>query len=248
MAESYVPVLKRRIVTADGTGHASKILTDDISNWARDQLIILLRKDAVNTVADQIRLDNPPAFASVDRTRGKPITQAVRRVEITFGSALKVAALNILVAELRRAIEASTTRRTGKLSDMSNWQWVYLRNGQRAAFPQSRDGGIPMGPRDAVILRPKLDYATIANMRIVHGGKGLTLKRTRQRSERATRHNQGLGFLAYAARRARRHSAFRGFNVLVKFTQHKVPGEISTRQGTGTIVITPQLGKRIWRG
>lgn len=239
MAEAYVQVVKRKVIVARGDGMLRETLTKDVSDWSRDMLIIQLRKDTVDAVAQQNRLDNPPTSAVVDRTKGKPVLQAVRRTEVTFGLALRAIALNALKAELKRAITQSTTARSGNLSDMSNWEWFYVHNGATQPLPTMGASGILMGPRDAVILRPRVPYASIVNLRVANGARALTLRRTRQREERPTVANQGLGFLAFAARRARRHSMLRAFNVKVVFTRaYQAAGEVNKRQGTGTIVIT----------
>ena len=42
----------------------------------------------------------------------------------------------------------------------------------------------------------------------------------------------------------KRHSLFRGFVVSVLFSRRTVKGELSKIQGTGTIMIRPDVGKR----
>ena len=245
MAEALVPVASRKVVYAKGGG-ASETLTKDVSNWSRNQLILLLRKDAIDTVSQQIKLDNPPAFASVDRSRSKPVREAVRRVEISFGMPLKPQALTLLLGELRRAIMQSTNVRTGRLSNMSNWSFVHVSKGVSHDITGSLMGGsgIPMGPGDFVVLRPTgVPHATVVNRKVATGSRALTLRRTRQKSERPTKANQGIGFLAFAARRAKRHALFRGFHVAVAFTRRVVADELSKKQGTGTIVIRPNVGR-----
>jgi hypothetical protein len=244
-AERFVPVTSRKVVHMKGGGER-ETLTKDVTDWSHNQLILLLRKDSVDVVAQQIRLDNPPAFASVDRSRGKPITEAVRRVEITFGMALKPQALNVLMGELRRAIGQSTSVKTGRLSDMANWTFLHVSKGVSRPISGALMGGsgIPMGPGDFVVLRPTgVPHATVVNRKVRNGSRSMTLRRTRQKSERPTKANQGIGFLAFAARRAKRHSLFRGFHVVVSFTRRIVAGELSRRQGTGTIVIRPNVGR-----
>ncbi|SCK49005.1 hypothetical protein VAR608DRAFT_4870 [Variovorax sp. HW608] len=247
MVEAYVPVIKRQVVRARGDGRMTQSITKDVQGWSRNQLIVALRKDTVDTVAQQIRLENPPEAAVVDNTRGKPILQAVRRTAVNFGSAVRAAALNVLKAELQRAIEQSTIRRSGDLANMNNWEWVYVRDGRRQPLPIMGTSGITMRPGDFIVLRPRVPYASIVNLRVANGSRALTLRKTRQRAERPTKANQRLGFLAFAARRAKRHSLFRGFNVRVSFThRHAIEGEVNRRQGTGTLVITPSSGRGRW--
>jgi hypothetical protein len=241
MAEALVPVAKSKTITVRrGDGSARETITRDVSNWSRNQLIIQLRKDTVDAVATQIRLENPPLAAVVDRTKGKPVLSAVRRTDVAFAIVLKSAALAAVVGELSRAIAQSTTARSGTLSNMANWEWVVVRSGVTQRLGVMGTSGILLGPHDSVALRPtQVPYASVVNMRVANGRRAMTLRQTRQRAERPAIANQGLGFLGYAARRSRRHSLLRAFNVKVVFTnRYPVAGEVNRRQGTGTLVIT----------
>lgn len=242
MAEALVPVVKRKTVAA-GKGRAQTI-TKDVSDWSRNALIEWLRADAIQTTQQQIDLNNPPNFAKVDNTRGKPVQQAVRRVEITFGTVLRAAALNTLQSELRHAIAQTTTPRKGQLSNLANWELAYIKGGQNAPWPTIGHSGLIMGPGDAIVLRPTsaIPYATIVNQRVANGARSRSDKRGKGNKAFTA---MGLGYLSFAAGRLRRHASFKDFNVRVVFTRaFKVAGEISQKQGTGTIVVTPKLRAR----
>jgi len=242
-----VPVETRKVITPKGSGTVREELTKDVNDWARSDIILLFRKDAADTVAQQIKLGNPPTVAVIDKTKGKPITEAVRTIDITFGDALKPKALAVVESELRKAIEKSTKPKSGRLAQMKNWEWVHVRNGQGSGLSLMGGSGIQLGPRDFLALKPvNVPHATVANRRVSGGSLSIGGGK-RKDGTRApiAKKNQGLGFLAYAARRAARHPLLKAFRVRVVFTQaYKVPGELSKLQGTGYVMITPETGKR----
>lgn len=236
-------------------GNVSEKLTYDLSGWTQNQIRILLVGLCVAELDQQIALQNPPAFAEVDGVRGRGIAQAQRKIVVSFGNRLSMAALNMLKAALKQAISQSTRRITGKLSDMSNWQFRYVHNGKVTPLPVTGASGIPMGRNDFIVLMPVgvtgakgQAYATAVNMRVSGAGK-LSFRRSAIGKPAAK--NQGIGFLALAARAAGTSPLFGGFNVLARFTtKHVLPTETVHHQGqgvgpfrTGYLKISPKIGK-----
>jgi len=238
-----VPVPTTETVVARGDGSARGVITKDVTNWARNQVIELMRSDTALEVANQIRLENPPTIAVIDKSRGKPLREAVRTVDITFGSAIKARALAIVEAELARAIKRGTTQRSGRLSNLSNWRWFY----SRGPMPTVGGSGIPLGPGDYLALRPEnVPYATVVNAYVERGAR-ITLKRKVRGGKDA--HGppklDKFGFLEYAARRAQRHPLFAPYYVSVRYTDARpVAGEVSKRKRSAYLIITPRLGRR----
>lgn len=239
------------------SGNVAEKLRYDVTGYALNQVRELLVAVCAQEMEQQISLDNPPAFADVDGVRGKGIANAERKVVISFGVRLKAQALNDLKAALKSAIEHSTVRKSGRLADMANWQYRWIRNGKVTALPIMGASGIPMGPSDFIILMPVgvindkgQAYATAVNKRVASGGK-LTFRRSAKSRPRAR--DQGLGFLALVARACASRPAFDGFNVLAGFTsRHAVGGEVVHRTSknangayrTGFLKISPKTGRR----
>lgn len=244
-----LPIPTSRVIRAK-EGRIAEKLRYDVEGYGLNEVRKLLIEIAGEETAQQIRLDNPPAFTNVDGTRGRSIAFAKRRVTVSFGIRLKVAALTELKRVLKMAIEGATVKRTGRLADMSNWVYSYVRNGRREAMPLGGASGIPMGPRDFIVLMPRgvvngkgQAYATAANMRVAGTGR-LNFKRSAR--GRVSRKNQSIGFLAMAARVAQSSPMFDGFTVNSGFSaRHAITGEVLRRFGvrTGFISVRPKTGR-----
>lgn len=224
----------------------------DVTGYGLNEVRKLLVSIAGEETAQQIQLNNPPAFVNVDGVRGRSITAARRRITVSFGARLKMQALNLLKVALARAINASTKAKTGTLANMSNWEYRYVRNGRAQALPLGGASGIPMGPSDFIVLVPKgvtrngHPYATAVNKRVASAGK---LQFRRSARAKVTRKNQNIGFLALTARAAQTAKEFDGFNVTAAFsTRHALPGEVMRRGQTGYIKIRPKTGRGSRRG
>lgn len=246
-----IPVAKTKTYKARD-GSVGQKLRLDVTDWGINEIREALVGITGQEMQQQINLGNPPAFADVDGVRGRGIAFAQRRTRVSFGMRLKVQALNDLKAALKQAIQASTQKRTGTLSDMSNWHYRYVRNGRSTPLPLAGASGIAMGPNDFITLTPTgvvnrsrgQAYATAANMRVAGGGK-LSFRRSAR--SKVSRKNQSIGYLALAARAAGATAAFGGFNVLAGFTtRYHLPGEVTRIGGvrTGYIKISPKTGKR----
>lgn len=250
-----IPVPKVKTYTARD-GKVAERIALDVANFTVNEVRAYMVRIAEVETAQQIRIDNPPAFVNVDNVRGKSILDVRRRITINYGTRLKVSALNELKRGLMQAIAASTTRRTGRLANPANWQFRYVRNGRTTALPLGSASGIPMGPTDFIVLVPVgvvndkgQAYATAANMRAAGSGR-LSFRRS-AKQKRIRRADQGIGFLALAARSAQASPAFGGFTVTAGFTtRHALGGEVTRRGGTrtGFIKIRPKLGRRGRRG
>lgn len=231
----------------DGGTIVREQLSLDVNNFTRNQIILLLRATAISQIQEQERLGNPPQIIITDNVRGKVPSQAVKRVEVNFGTHLPAAALSILKDILQKTIQRATQRKSGQLSNVaSNWQYVYIRNGKGGPVPIGSRQGIPMSASDAIVLRPQgVPHSTVANIRVRQGrGKAAARKREEKglAPSRAGK-GGGVGFLAQAARKAQRNPIFANYKVVVRFTEHTVPGELWRRRLTGTILITPKVGR-----
>ena len=245
-----LPIAKDQTYQAKD-GRVAQKLAYDVTGYTMNEIRKFLVAITSEQMAEQISIDNPPAFADVDGVRGKGIAYAERKVVVSFGMRLKMQALIDLKAALKTAIERSTAVRTGTLSDMNNWDYRYVRNGHVQALPLTGASGIPMGPQDFIVLVPKSvrnkkgqAYATAANMRVAGSGK-LSFKRSAR--SRPKRGDQSIGYLALTARSAKASAAFGGFNVTANFTTaYHVAGEVTRAGGvrTGYLKISPKTGRR----
>jgi hypothetical protein len=231
-------------------GNVAEKLRYDVMGYTIDAVRELMVYIAEDETEQQMSIDNPPAFVNVDNVRGKSVLDAQKTITITFGTRLQLAALNQLRAALAKAIGASTTTRTGKLANEANWVFRYVRDGRVQPLPLAGGSGIPMGPKDFIVLMPagvindkNQAYATAVNMRVAGSGK-LTFRRSKKGRE--TRKNQSIGFLALAARAANASPGFQGFHVTAGFTvRHAIPGEVTRIAGprSGFIKIRPATGR-----
>jgi hypothetical protein len=244
-----IPIAKQKTYQAsDGT--VSQKMALDVMGFSENEVRKLMIEIAGDETAEQIRIGNPPAFTNVDGTRGRSVVSAKKRVTISYGVRLKVEALNMLKRALMTAIAGATTARSGNLSNPANWDFHYVRNGHRADLPLSGSSGIPMGPRDFIVLMPNnvrndrsQAYATAANMRVAGTGK-LSFRRTVK--GRVARKNQRIGFLALASRAAQTSPLFAGFALSAGFTiRHALRGEVTKLGGvrSGFIRIRPKIGR-----
>ena len=135
----------------------------------RSMLVGITREDT----AQQITLGNPPHIVSVDNMTNKPVEQAERKVVVLFGSALAKAAMQMVETELRQAIFSSTYARTFKLSNLSNWQWRYVKKGGTTTVVTSANPPASLAQGDFLVLTPvNVPYASAANKRVARSGRG----------------------------------------------------------------------------
>ena len=206
----------------------SKLGLQDI----RSMLVDIIARDT----AIERRAGNEPTIVDVDGSKSKPIAAVNKRITVLFGTSMPVVALERLKAALIQNIQASTTANTGKLSSPSSWEFTHIRAGRKIPL----GANINFGPRDFVILKPKVSYATAANKRVAAGSRSLEFKAPNARKGKTAKRNQRLGFMAMTARQARHMIEFLQFSVTVGFTRaYKIPGEVS-KQGTAYLIISPR--------
>jgi hypothetical protein len=231
-------VAQRKVINIGGGTSVTETLRLDVSNIGKADIRKMLMAIIGQESANQTKLGNPPSITEVDGNKSKPVSQVNKKVVVLFGVQLAMSALKQVERLLSANISASTTANTGALADMSNWEWRHIRNGRQIPLAST----INFGPRDFLVLRPKLAYASIANKRVAAGSKSITYNPTK--SKRAAKRNQKLGFMAATARQARQVSELIPFNVSVGMTTaFKVPGELRKIGGTAYLMITPRRGK-----
>jgi hypothetical protein len=246
---NLLPVMKSRTLKASDDGMVEKMRLD-VNGWGVNEIRKFMLAITVGEMQQQIALDNPPAFSNVDGVRGRGLALAQRRLTVSFGTRLKVQALNSLKNALMQAISRSTKRISGTLSNPRNWTYRYVRNGHVTEMPIGGSSGIPMGPDDFIVLMPTgvtndkgQAYATAVNMRVAGGGK-LSFRKSARSKVRTS--NQGIGFLALASRAAQATGAFAGFSVTAGFTKrYALHGEVTRIGGvrTGFIKIRANTGR-----
>jgi hypothetical protein len=229
-------VPRTKTIDLIGGSTSSQTLGQDVTGLGLDDIRAMIINITQREVAEQIAAGNDPDITDVDGSKARRISDVNKKVVVLFGVMLPVAALGLLVQELLEAIKSTTTARTGALSSASSWEWSLIRSGRKIAIPA--DGSISFGPRDFLVLKPRLWYASAANKRVAAGFKSLTYKATAK--GRASKRNQGLGFMAYTARRARQLAEFAAFSVTVgSTTQFAVPGEVR-KYGTQYLLVAPR--------
>ena len=221
-----LPLVVPKIRTINlGDGH--KLSKEQFSFEVQAQGISDIRSMMINLMVNdteqQIELGNPPQITSVDNKTDRHIEDIERKATIIFGTVLAKEAMQLVVRELERAIIGLELKDTGALSNLQNWQWVFIRKGQG---PLNISSGAPLGAftqGDQLVLSPdRVPYASWANMM-------------------AKRITGTKGFMAIATAAVRRLPVFKQFSVRVVFTSaHAVAGE-RYPHGTPIIVIRPRI-------
>lgn len=241
-------VTKRKGYEIGGQNVGRTTIAEDVTKFSLDQTRAILQKVVNETVAQQTALNNPPTFIAVDGQAGKPLAAVDKKVVVLFGSRM----IKGLAAEaesiLAGAIASTTKPKSGALRNISaGWQWFYINGSGKGSGPISNPDEIQsFGIRDRLILRPRLNYATVVNQRVAKGG-GLSIKTRGKRGKKGTaenvsKRNQNLGFMRFTAETLRRNPRYRSeFSIYVAFTRRfAVSGELA-KYGTAELIIRPRL-------
>lgn len=235
------PVVKRKVYSV-GNGISTAVtesLRIDVANVSKEDIRKLMLTIVANETKKQTAIGNPPQITEVDNSKSKPVSAVNKKIVILFGTSLPGNALRQVESLLMANISTSTNANTGALMDMKNWEWRHIRNGRQIPIT---GGAINFGPRDFLVLRPKLAYASAANKRVASGSKSIDYNPAN--AKRVAKRNQKLGFMAATARQARRVKDLVPFNVSVGMTMaFKVPGELRKIGGTAYLIITPRRGR-----
>lgn len=177
----------------------------------------------VDDTQQQINLGNPPNISTVDGRTDKRIEDIQRQAVVIFGAALPKEAMQLVVRELQRAIISLDLKDTGALSNMQNWQWVFIRKGQGPLNISSGSPPEQFVQGDQLVLSPdNVPYASWANFR-------------------AKQINGSKGFMALATAAVRKLPVFKQFACYTLFTsKYSVAGE-TYPHGTPIIVIRPRI-------
>jgi hypothetical protein len=230
---------RRKVFNVSSGGSAiTESLRIDMTNISKADIQSMMISIVSEEAANQSKMGNPPSITEVDGSKSKPVSQVYKKVTVLFGVQLASSALKQVERLLSENISATTSAKTGALSDMSNWEWRHIRNGRTIPLSDS----INFGSKDFIVLRPKLGYASAVNKRVASGENSLTYRATK--SKRVAKRNQKLGYMAATARQARQISELVPFSVSVGMTTaFKVPGELRKIGGTAYLIIAPRRGK-----
>jgi hypothetical protein len=236
-----VPKTRTTLGGKGGTSVSRFTLVRELQAQSNADLHSMLVGITREDTAQQIRLGNPPHIVTVDNMTNKPLEQVERKVVVLFGSALAKAAMGMVERELRQAIGRSTYTRSGRLSNLSNWQWRYVKNGGVTTVVTSANPPASLSQGDFLVLTPvNVRYASAANKRVAKSGRlnSVVTKFSRKFPPKST---QNMGFLAATTNALRRRSEFALLSVSVVHTQKfAVAGEVR-KYGTGVIVIRPRF-------
>jgi hypothetical protein len=239
--------VKPKTIDLGAAGRAQKdTLSFDLTGIAKDDIQYMLRSIAVAETAQQIAIDNKPTLTRVDGSTTKPVLKAEKNIVIFFGTVLARAAMSLAEDALRRAIDETTTPKTGRLRSMSNWRWVLIRGGMKGmvvAIPS--DLAFSFGPTDVLVLVPRspLTYGWFVNHALAKSKRvNVEFKRARsgKRKGQLAKRYQGVGFMALAKAMIKRNPLFKDFSVYVAFSKRLgVPGDSNT-YGSPCLVIRPK--------
>lgn len=216
---------------------------EDVTGLGLEDIKSMILEIAGTDTAQQERMGNPPSLVYADGFINKRVSDARKKVEVIFGSQLAKTAMAVVENILKASILKTTNVRTGDLSNIKGkWEWLFIKNG-RPANLQIKDM-ITFSTGDKLILKPRdVPYATLVNMMVANSGKSLSI-RSRKTKKNPTGYRKStshMGFIGATTAIVKRMPMFRNFNVVTAFTNNfKIPGEMSIKQGTACIVISPK--------
>lgn len=251
---SFRDVVPRRRISKAGDIRETSSIEADVKKQSVADIQSIIRNTTADAVNEQIALGNTPSQIIVDNRNNKNPAQAEKKTETFFGAKVSRDAMVAVQAYLLEAIQRSTSGirrrpnqkpyKSGAIGDIDYWRWVYApRDGSEREIsgPQNFDTFVN---GDALILYPKLAYATIVNNIVANSGS-------------VAINNRGgrlqMGFLRYAAQKAKRDPRFRNLTIYAgidpkyrgTFTNYpgRTKNEMSNK-GTGFIVIRASRAKR----
>jgi hypothetical protein len=216
---------RTRTVTVGGERFQSERFDQEVQAQSLADIRAYMRQLVEDDTNEQIRLGNPPQLLEVDARTGKLLADIQRRAVVTFGTALPKAAMRIIEDALFDAIARTTDPVSGTLSNPSNWSWFYDDGGGRPVVVRSPDQIKAFGPRARLVLKPVgVPWAAVVNARVSKGGALSIVGKTSKKNPnaRASKKNQKLGFMAWAARTVKKRPEFRQFSVYVAFTNRPI--------------------------
>lgn len=238
-------VPKSKTVTLGGQSFNQVTLGVDISAQSAADVHSILTGIAYEETALQERLSNPPQVVEVDNRTNKPVDDVQAKIVVVYGVQLARTAMRVVEDELRRAIANTTTRRSGRLQNISaNWEWRLIQGG-RTTVVSSANPPMQFGRGDRLVLVPtNVNYASVVNRAVANSGRSNAHITGNIRGDKAkiklAKSAQNLGFLAATTWVAKRRAEFTQFAIYAEFTKaHAVPGELY-RHGTGVITIRPR--------
>lgn len=165
-----LPALKSRTSVQNIGGNAftteRNTLEFDVKNTTLEDIQWMLKSIAFEEIGAQDDLGNPLSRIIVDGRDSKNILTAKRKIEALFGAKMERQAMRLVEDILQQAIDRTTTAKTGALRSVrANWEWVFAIRYDAPGIPVTNEiiGSMPAG--SYLILRPRLDYAGIANVR-----------------------------------------------------------------------------------
>lgn len=233
-------IAKTRTRTIGDESITQQTLNVEIQKQGIADVQWMLRSIAAVDTADQIDLGNPPSAVTVDNKPARSFDDAQRKIVVLFGSVFASAAMRVVEHELRANIDRTTDARTGRLHGVTaNWRWRLIVPGKGSQVVTSATTLPPFTRGTTLVLEPAgVPYATLVNMRVRGTGKLMTPRTARGTRKAKGKPARSLGFLGATVRALRGRNEFREFTVAVVFSKdHEVPGELSKKQGTGSIVI-----------
>jgi hypothetical protein len=240
---------KTRTVNLAGPILTKERLGYEITVQTKADLHAMLVGITTEEVEKQERIGNPPNLVEVDNRTNKPLDQVQRKVVVLFGVHLARAAMRMAETELSQAINASTTARSGRLSNVSaNWEWVFIPNWGAARVVTSANPPTTFQRGDQLVLRPvRVPYASAVNRAVANAGRlnqHLISNIRGKQKARLAKSAQNRGFLGAATWILKRRPEFAEFRVAaIHTTSYAVAGE-GRKHGTGIILITPRVRRR----
>jgi hypothetical protein len=242
-AAPMVVARRRTVKFGDGTSGQRESINLDMTKQGLSDIQFLMKAITIEDTRKQEKAGNPATRLAVDSREGKPLKYAQRRTEVTFGSFLDRLLIRNIERELIMSIRRTTQRRTGKLQNINNWEWIY--------YEKKGDPGKKMNPRRLntlpsgakLVLRPtrSIPYASWANWAVARKGQDVTPSRGKNKGVTRTT-NQG--FMAGSIKKLKRSRLSKNYTIWISFSkQYQVAGE-TYPHGSPSIVVSAKRKRR----
>lgn len=238
---------KRRVIRVGGEEVGSReTVVQEIGKQSVEDLRFIIREIVHDEVRTQDRIDNEATRLAVDSREHKPLQYVERRAEVDFGNYIDMLVIRTIKRELINAIRNTTGKRTGKLQNINNWEWVYFQDKGSKGRRIKPSGKIFLNMRSKLVLRPtaRIPYASWANWKVAQRGQSFTP--TRGKNKGVTR-TTNQGFMAQSIAKMKRNRLFKAYTIWISFSKkYKAAGD-TYPHGSPTIVLYAKRKARSYR-
>jgi len=247
LANAPLVIPRRRVIRVGGQAVAEReTIAIEIEKQILSDVRHLLKEITIEEVIQQDRLGNESTRLAVDNKETKPLKYAQRKTEVDFGNFIDMLVIRTIERELRSAIRRTTQKRTGKLQDLNNWEWVIFKKKGSRGKVITPNGKTLLEQGTKLVLRPtsRIAYVSWANYWVAQGGQSFTP--TRGKNKGITR-TINQGFMAQSIGKLKRNRLFKKYTIWISFSKkYQVTGD-TYPFGSPAIILYAKRKARTYR-